>query len=347
MNIQKQSFGKTPEGDAVDLYTLTNDRKMRVAIMTYGATITSVEVPDRNGKIENVVLSLETLEGYLKGHPYFGSTVGRFANRIAKGRFRLRDKEYRVATNDGPNHLHGGVKAFDKVVWKAATVENADSVGVVFTHESPDGDEGYPGNLHVRVTYTLTNDDELRMEFAATTDQTTIVNLTNHAYWNLAAAKRDVLDHELFINAESYLPVDAALTPLGELRSVAGTPMDFREPKTIGCRIANVEGGYDHCYVVNGGKVVQEPGLIARAYEPTSGRVMEVFATQPGVQLYTGNFLDGTLERDGQKFGKHFAFCLETQHYPDSPNQPAFPTTVLNPGEKYLHTTIHKFGVKS
>jgi aldose 1-epimerase len=260
-------------------------------------------------------------------------------------RFTLQGKEYVLATNNGPNHLHGGKIGFDKVVWKAEPVETADSVGVVFTHVSPDGDEGYPGKLNVKAVYTLTDANQLNIDYTATTDAPTIVNLTNHAYWNLTAARRDVLEHQLTLNADHYLPVDAGLIPTGTLQAVAGTPMDFTRPETIGARIAQVEGGYDHCYVINREPGTTGPTLAARVVEPTSGRVMEVFATQPGVQLYTGNFLDGTLRRGNTAFAKHFAFCLETQHYPDSPNRTAFPSTLLVPGETYRHTTIHKFGV--
>ena len=251
MSVHKELFGKTPEGVAVDLYTLTNSKGLRVKIMTYGATIISVEAPDRKGKAENVTLSLDKLDEYLKGHPFFGSTVGRYANRIAKGKFTLDGKQYTLATNNNENHLHGGIKGFDKYVWDAKPVETADSVGVVFTHESPDGDEGYPGKLNAKVTYSLTNDNELKMEYEATTDKPTIVNLTNHTYWNLTGATDDVLGHELMLNADRYLPVDKGLIPLGELRTVKGTPMDFTKPMAIGSRIAKVEGGYDHCYVLN------------------------------------------------------------------------------------------------
>lgn len=346
MTLNKEPFGRMPNGEVVDRYTFSNRHGLRVAMLTYGATITAVEVPDRNGRIENIVLSLDSLQDYLKGHPYFGSTVGRYANRIAKGRFSLLNKEYVLATNDGANHLHGGVVGFDKVVWKAEPIETAESVGVAFTHESPDGDEGYPGRLLVKATYVLTNDNALNIEYTAATDAPTVVNLTNHAYWNLTAARRDVLGHELTLNADRFLPVDAGLIPLGKLQAVAGTPMDFTKPETIGARIAQVDGGYDHCYVINHNSRETGPTLTARAVEPASGRVMEVFATQPGVQLYSGNFLDGTLRRGNAAFAKHFAFCLETQHFPDSPNQPAFPSTVLMPGQTYRHTTIHRFGVK-
>ena len=346
MTVEKQVMGKTPHDEVVHLVTLENANGLKVKIMTFGATITAVEVPDRNGKIENVTLYLDSLDDYVKGHPFFGSTVGRYANRIAKGKFTLDGKEYTLATNNGENHLHGGVKGFDKAVWKAKPVRAEDSVGVTFTHTSPDGDEGYPGTLKATVTYSLSNDDDLRMEYSATTDKPTVVNLTNHAYWNLAGAgSGDVLDHDLMINADRYLPVDEGLIPLGELAPVKGTPMDFTTPHKIGARIDQVEGGYDHCYVL----VNKKPGklsLCARVKEPTSGRVMEIRTTEPAVQLYTGNFLDGSLTAGGKKYQKHYAFCLETEHFPDSPNRPEYPPVVLRPGEKYRHLTIHKFSVE-
>ncbi|MCG2682701.1 MAG: galactose mutarotase [Planctomycetales bacterium] len=347
MSIKKEPFGKTPEGADVDLYTLTNANGLRVKIMTYGATITSVEVPDRDGLPANVTLSLDSLDDYLKGHPFFGSTVGRYANRIAKGKFSIDGKEYTLATNNGPNHLHGGEKGFDKVVWKAEPIEGKDFVGVAFSYESPDGEEGYPGILSAKVTYSLTNNNELRMDYVAETDKPTVVNLTNHAYWNLAGGGAgDVLDHLLTLNADRFLPTDDGLIPLGELEPVAGTPMDFTQPKTIGSRIGQVEGGYDHCYVLNKTDGDTEPTFVAKITEPGSGRVMEIFTTQPGVQFYTGNFLDGTLTGGGKPFKRHYGFCLEAQHYPDSPNRPEFPTTLLRPGEKYRHLTVHKFSVE-
>lgn len=346
MALMKEPVGKTPDGTVVDRYTMTNSHGMRVAMLTYGAMLTSVETPDRQGRIENIVLSLDSLQDYFNGHPYMGSTVGRFGNRIAKGRFSLLGKEYKLATNNGPNHLHGGNRGFDKIVWHAEPVETADSIGLIFSLESPDGDEGYPGKLKVQAVYTLNDANELNIEYTATTDAPTIVNLTNHAYWNLSAGASNVLNHELTLNADRYLPVDAGLIPTGELRSVNGTPMDFTRPQTIGSRIAQVEGGYDHCYVLNRSEGETKPTLAARVFEPKSGRTMEVYATQPGVQLYTGNFLDGSLHRGNTSFVKHFAFCLETQHFPDSPNQPPFPSTVLTPGQQYRHTTLHKFGVK-
>ena len=347
MSINKEHFGKTSEGAEVDLYTLTNANGLRVKIMTYGATITSVEVPDRDGRLANVTLSLDSLDDYLKGHPFFGSTVGRYANRIAKGKFSIDGKEYTLATNNGPNHLHGGEKGFDKVVWKTEPIKGEDSVGVAFSYQSPDGEEGYPGTLSAKVTYSLTNDNQLRMDYEAETDKPTVVNLTNHAYWNLAGGGTgDVLDHLLTLNADRFLPIDDGLIPLGELKPVGDTPMDFTHPMTIGSRIKQVEGGYDHCYVLNKTDGVTKPTFVAKITEPGSGRVMEIFTTQPGVQLYTGNFLDGTVTGGGKPFKKHYGFCLETQHYPDSPNRSEFPSTLLTPGEKYRQTTVHKFSVE-
>jgi len=347
MSIQKETFGKTSDGTEVDRYSLTNANGLRVKVMTYGATVTSVEVPDRNGKMANVTLNLETFEQYLAGHPCFGTVCGRYANRIAKGKFTLDGTEYTLAINNGPNHLHGGRKGFDKRVWRAEPVESEDSVGVALSYNSRDGEEGYPGNLSVKVTYTLTNDDELKMEYIARTDKATPVNLTNHAYWNLAGAgSGDVLEHQLMINADRYLPVDKTLIPLGKPAGVKDSPMDFTVPKTIGSRIAEVEGGYDHCYVLNK-KEGETLSLAARVVEPTSGRVMEIYTTQPGIQLYTANGLDGRLSgAAGKPYGKHHAFCLETEHFPDSPNQPDYPSTVLQPGQTFRELTVHKFGVQ-
>jgi len=350
MTIDKQTYGKTPDGTEVDQYTLADAKGLRVKIITYGAMITSVEVPDRDGKPANVTLHRDSLKDYLAGHPFFGCAVGRYANRIAKGKFTLDGHEYTLATNNGPNHLHGGNKGFDKYVWKAEPVEGDGFVGVKFSHVSPDGDEGYPGELKATVIYTLSNDNELKMDYTATTDKPTVVNLTNHAYWNLAApggypGSGDVLGHELTLNADRYLPVDAGLIPLGELKPVKGTPMDFTQPKTIGSRIEQIEGGYDHCYVLNK-KEGEKLSLAARVVEPKSGRTMEIYTTQPAIQLYTGNFLDGTVTGGGVAYQKHFALCLETEHYPDSPNRPEYPSTVLRPGETYHEVTVHKFSVQ-
>ena len=346
MNIEKEPYGKMPDGTEVDQYTLTNANGLKVKIITYGAMITAVEVPDRDGKLANVTLNRDSLDDYLAGHPYFGCVAGRYANRIAKGKFTLDGTEYTLATNNGPNHLHGGNKGFDKYVWKTGPVGADPSAGVSFSHVSPDGDEGYPGELKATVTYSLTEGNELKMEYTATTTKPTVLNLTNHAYWNLAGAgSGDVLGQELMLNADRYLPVDDGLIPLGELKSVNDTPMDFTQPKTIGSRIDQVEGGYDHCYVLNK-KEGGETSLVARVADPKSGRVMEIYTTQPAVQFYTGNFLDGSVSGGGVAYQKHYGFCLETQHYPDSPNQPAFPSTVLRPGETYHEVTVHKFSVQ-
>lgn len=346
MSVQAKPFGQMPDGTTVDLYTLTNANGLKVKIMTYGATLVGVEAPDRQGQLTNVTLSLETLADYLAGHPFFGSIAGRFANRIAQGKFTLDGVTYKLATNNGPNHLHGGRKGFDKAVWKAEPIQQSDFVGVALTHVSPDGDEGYPGTVKVTARYTLNQANELKMEYTANAGKATPLNLTNHAYWNLAGpAAGDVLGHELMVNADRYLPVDDGLIPLGELASTKGTAMDFTEAQTIGSRIAQVKGGYDHCYVLNQAK----PGdltLAARAVEPKSGRVMEVYTTQPGVQLYTGNFLDGKLKANGVAYQKHDGFCLETQHFPDSPNRPEFPSTILRPGQTYHQVTVHKFSVQ-
>ena len=345
MGIKREPFGQA-DGTDVELYTLSNDNGLKVKIMTYGATITAVEVPDRDGKIENVTLRRDSLDDYLAENPYFGSTIGRYGNRIAKGKFTLDGVEYTLAVNNEPNHLHGGAKGFDKVVWTAERVESEGSVGVKFSYVSPDGEEGYPGTLSAAVTYSLNNDNELKMDYTATTDKPTVCNLTNHSYWNLGpAAAGGILDHQMMINADGFLPVDDGLIPLGTVDPVKDTPMDFTEPKTIGARIDQVEGGYDHCYVLNR-KPEEEMCLVAKIVAPGNGRVMEIFTTEPAVQFYTGNFLDGTITAAGATYEKNHAFCLETQHYPDSPNQPDFPTTVLRPGETYRHTTVHKFSTQ-
>jgi aldose 1-epimerase len=345
MKMTKEPFGKTADGQEVDLYTLTNAHGMRVKIMSYGAIVVSVEVPDRDGKLANVNLGFDNLDMYLKGHPYFGATIGRYGNRIAKGKFTLDGKEYTLAVNNGPNHLHGGLKGFDKVVWKVDDTLDLANPRIVFHHSSPDGDEGYPGKFDVTVTYTLTKDNELRIDYQAETDKPTVFSLTNHCYWNLAGAGNgDVLKQVLTLNCDKYLPIDATQIPLGEERDVTGTPMDFRTPTAIGARIAQVEGGgYDHCYVINGydGK---SPQLAARVVDPASGRVMEITTTEPGIQLYTGNGLGD--DAGSAHAGKHGAFCLETQHYPDSPNQLKFPSVVLKPGEKYQSATVHRFSVE-
>ncbi len=345
-DVAKKPIGKTPAGIEVDQYTLTNAAGLRVTLMTYGATLTSVCVPDRAGKVENVILTQDSLPDFLHADAYFGATVGRYANRIARGKFKLDGREYTLAVNNSPNHLHGGIKGFDKVVWKAEPVRTADSAGVRFSYVSPDGDEGYPGKLSAQVTYSLTSKNELKMEFVAATDKPTVVNLTNHAYWNLAGAgSGDILGHQLTLLADAYLPVDDGLIPLGEAKAVKDTPMDFTTPHLIGERIRQVGAGYDHCYVLSR-KDGKNLSLAVRVVEPKSHRTMEIYTTQPAIQLYTGNFLDGTLKSGGKSYQKHAGFCLEANHYPDSPNHPAFPSTLLKPGETYQETTVHKFGVE-
>lgn len=348
-NVEKIVFGKTADGKPVDLYVLTNSKGMTAKVMTYGATLTALTAPDRDGKFDEVTLGFDDLKSYLAGHPFFGSTAGRVANRIAKGRFTLDGKEYKLATNNGPNHLHGGTKGFDKAMWNAEPVPAADGAAVKFTYRSPDGEEGYPGNLSVAVIYTLTNQNELKIHYAATTDKATPVNLTNHAYFNLGGVKAGtILDHELQLEADRYTPADATLIPTGQIESVKGTPLDFTKPTAIGARIGQIKAdpvGYDHNFVLNsGGKSL---ALAARVYEPKTGRIMEMFTTEPGVQFYTGNFLDGKIKgKSGVVYPKHQGFCLEAQHFPDSVNQPKFPSVVLTPGKTYKQTTIYKFSAK-
>ncbi|MCX6566775.1 MAG: galactose mutarotase [Candidatus Aminicenantes bacterium] len=345
MNVFKAPFGTLPDGSAVDLYTLTNKNGLKARLMTYGATLVSLDLPDRNGDFADCVLGYDVLDGYLKASPYFGAIVGRYGNRIAKGKFVLDGKTYTLATNDGANHLHGGVKGYDKVLWAAEPVQDSTGVGVRFTYLSKDGEEGYPGNLDIAVTYVLTDDNELIVSYEAKTDRPTIVNLTHHSYFNLTGGQRDILGHELLLAADRYTPVDAGLIPTGALTPVEGTPMGFTTPTAIGSRIADVPGGYDHNYVLtSGGKTM---ALAARVTESESGRVMEISTVEPGIQFYSGNFLDGTITgKTDQVYGKYWGFCLETQHFPDSPNHPNFPSTVLRPGETYKTLTIHKFSVK-
>jgi aldose 1-epimerase len=348
--IKKQAFGMTASQEAVELYTLTNANGMEARIMTYGGTVVSLKVPDRHGKLGDVVLGYETLDGYLKNSPYFGAIVGRYGNRIGKARFSLNGKEYTLPKNNGENTLHGGIKGFDKVVWKAKEVKSKEGIGLSLSYVSKDGEEGFPGTLSVTVVYTLTNNNELNIEYTATTDKTTVVNLTHHSYFNLAG-EGGILNHELMIDANRFTPVDSGLIPTGELRTVKETPMDFTKSTVIGARIDQQDEqltlgrGYDHNWVINnrtGGLA-----LAARVYEPGSGRAMEVYTTEPGIQFYSGNFLDGSITgKDGQAYKQRYGFCLETQHFPDSPNKPGFPSTVLKPGQRYKTTTIYKFSVK-
>jgi aldose 1-epimerase len=332
--------------------TLKNSRGMEVRAIPYGGIITSIRVPDRAGRLDDVVLGYDSAESYEKNNaPFMGAIIGRFGNRIAKGMFVLDGQTFRLATNNGPNHLHGGNKGFDKVVWASEEFRNADGTGVAFRYTSHDGEEGYPGTLTVRVTYTLTDKNELIVDYFATSDKPTPVNLTQHSYFNLTGASRDVLDHEVTIDADRFTPVDANLIPTGILQPVAGTPLDFRQSAAIGSRIDQDDEqlkfamGYDHNFVVNR----SGEGLVhaARVFEPSTGRVLDVSTTEPGVQFYTGNFLDGTITgKSGRVYRRRFGFCLETQHFPDSPNQPQFPSTILRPGSEYRSRTVFAFSVK-
>ena len=348
--VEKSVFGTTKEGLVVDLYTLTNKNGMTARVITYGALLTELHVPDKQGKMADVVLGFKDLATYEAGHPYFGATVGRVGNRIAKGRFTLEGKQYALATNNGPNHLHGGNVGFDKRIWKAQPVQVADGAAVRFTYVSPDGEEGYPGTLTSTVTYMLTDRDELKLDYTASTDKATPVNLTHHSYFNLSGEGHgDILGHELTILADRYTPVDDTLIPTGQLAEVEGTVMDFRKPVTIGARIAKVPGappgGYDHNYVLRSGGGALALAAVVR--DPTSGRVLEVLTTEPGLQFYSGNFLDGTLVgKAGVAYARHAGFCLETQHFPDSVNRANFPTTILAPGQTYRSTTIYRFSAK-
>ncbi len=353
ITLHMTPFGKTPAGDEVTLYTLRNGQGMEIAVMNYGAILTSVRVPDSKGQVADIALGFDSLEGYLGTQPYMGATVGRYANRIAKGRFTLNGEQYTLAVNNGANALHGGLKGFDKKIWRAKNVSSDDGPAVEMTYVSPDGEEGYPGTLTATVTYSLSNDNEVRIHYKATTDADTVLNLTNHSYFNLAGAgKGTILDHMVAINADRFTPVDSGLIPTGELKSVEGTPFDFRTPTAIGARIdetgdeqIKLGGGYDHNFVLNGG--AGKLRFAARAKEPVSGRVMEVFTDQPGLQFYTGNFLDGSVTgKGGIQYEKRFGFCMETQHFPDSPNKPEFPSVLLKPGETFETTTVYKFSTE-
>jgi aldose 1-epimerase len=348
--IQKESFGATPDGQAVEIYTLRNDKGAEARIMTYGGILVSLKVPDKSGQMGDVVLGYDNLDSYVKNSPYFGALIGRYGNRIAKGHFTLDGTEYTLATNNYPNSLHGGVKGFDKRVWTASARQGADGPQLVLKYLSKDGEEGYPGNLKVTATYTLTQDNAIRLQYRAETDKDTVLNLTQHSYFNLAG-KGDILSHQLMIPADRFTPVDATLITTGELRPVENTPFDFRTPTTIGARIGQEDeqlkfgGGYDHNWVVN--KEFGQLGLMARVTDPESGRVLEVLSTEPGLQFYTGNFLDGTITgKDGRVYPHRGAFCMEPQHYPDSPNKPEFPTVELKPGQVYQNTIMYRFSVQ-
>ncbi len=350
--VQKSNFGVTAEGDSVYAYVLKNNNGMEVTILNYGGIIQSVKVPDKNGEMGDVVLGFNNIEKYQKYSPYFGALIGRFGNRIAKGTFTLNDSTYHVPINDGPNSLHGGKKGFDKRIWDVTPFNKDSSEGLKLHYLSPDGEEGYPGNLDVNVTYTLNNQNELQIEYNATTDKPTVINLTNHSYFNLREGKDSINDYVLKIDADHFLPVDSTLIPTGEYRPVAGTPFDFTKPTKIGLHLNDTvkqmqlaNGGYDFCWVLNKPHNLSNPAV--SVYDPKSGRILKVYTTEPGVQFYSGNFLEGAFKgKGGIAYPKHSAIVLETEHFPDSPNQPKFPSTTLKPGEKYHSTTIYKFGVK-
>jgi aldose 1-epimerase len=349
--ISRAAFGTSQDGQPVESFTLRNASGIEMRVISLGGIITHLSTPDRNGAPADIVLGFDSLDGYLKEHPYFGAIIGRYGNRIGKARFAIDGTTYTLAANNGPNHLHGGVKGFDKVVWQAEPQNTTDGQRVVFTRTSTDGEEGYPGSLTVKVTYTLTDRNEVAIDYEATTDKTTHVNLTHHSYFNLAGhGSGDILGHELMIDADRYTPVDETLIPTGELAPVEGTPFDFRQSTPIGARINQPDNqqivfgkGYDHNWVLNGSGFRRA----ARAYEPASGRTLEVATTEPGLQFYSGNFLDGTVTgKGGAVYNHRTGFCLETQHFPDSPNQPSFPATLLKPGETYRTRTVYTFGVQ-
>lgn len=346
--VTAESFGTMPDGHAVTLYTVRNKQGMTMGVINYGGIIVSLTAPDKNGTYNDVVLGFDSLSQYLKGNPaYFGALIGRYGNRIAKGKFKIDKVEYSLPVNNGVNSLHGGTKGFDKVYWDIAV--QPDSSSLKLTYKSADGEQGYPGNLQAEVIYTLTEQNEVRVDYSATTDKKTVVNMTQHTYFNLTGdPNKDILAHQLMLQADQYLPVDKGLIPTGELRNVAGTPFDFKTLTAVGSRINDKDeqvklgGGYDHCWILTGSDGSLRK--IGELYEPTSGRLVEVSTTEPAIQFYTGNFLDGTLTGKGGIVYKHrTGLCLETQHYPDSPNQSAFPSTLLNPGDTYKTTTVYKF----
>lgn len=352
--VQRQPFGELATGQAVEMFTLRNAHGIEIELTNYGGIITSIRTPDRAGRFADIVLGYDDLAGYIRSSPYFGAIVGRYANRIARGRFTLDGRTYSLAVNNGPNSLHGGLRGFDKVVWDAKPFRNQEGEGVALEYTSRDGEEGYPGTLRAGVTYTLTQDDRLMVDYTATTDKATPVNLSQHTYWNLVGdPSRDILGHVLTINADSITPVDSTLIPTGVIAPVDGTPFDFRIPTAIGARIdqktneqIRFGGGYDHNFVLNGGG--SPPGFLrfaARVSEPTSGRTLEIFTTEPGLQFYSGNFLDGSITgKRGSVYRYRHGLALETQHFPDSPNHPNFPSTVLRPGQEFRSRTVFQFG---
>jgi len=352
-SVTKSDFGTTPSGKPVELYTLRNSKGAEACIMTYGGIVQKLVMPDKNGKMEDIVLGFDSLDGYTgTNDPYFGALIGRYGNRIGGAQFTLEGKTYTLAKNNNGNTLHGGIKGFDKVIWTAKPSVGIAGPQLTLAYVSLDGEEGFPGNLEVSAIYTLTENNELKLEFTAHTDKPTVVNLTHHSYFNLAGqGNGDILNHVVYINSDKTTPVDSGLIPTGAFADVTGTPFDFRKPTTIGARINDPDPilqygpGYDHNWIIN--KPLGQFGLQARVVEPTSGRVMEVWSDQPGLQFYAGNFLDGSITgKDGKVYQKHYAFCMEPQHYPDSPNKPLFPTTELKPGETYHNTIVYKFSVQ-
>jgi aldose 1-epimerase len=353
--LRRAPFGRTADGQPVELFTLTNAHGVEVQLTNYGGIITALKTPDRSGRFDDIVLGYDSLNGYLRNSPYFGAIVGRYGNRIAKGRFTLDGTTYHLAINNGPNSLHGGIRGFDKVVWNAEPFRNDGAEGVALEYTSADMEEGYPGTLRARVTYSLTEDNRLIVDYQATSDKPTPINLTQHSYWNLAGdGSRDILAHVLTINADSMTPVDSTLIPTGEILQVAGTPFDFRTPMAIGARIDQRQntqirygGGYDHNFVLNrGGAATGSLLHAAHVAEPSTGRTLDIFTTEPGIQFYSGNFLDGTITgKAGHIYRHRYGLALETQHYPDSPNHPNFPSTILRPGQQYRSRTVFAFGV--
>ncbi len=344
-------YGITPEGNGVTEFTLTNKSGMLMKVINYGCTITSLMIPDRNGHADDIVLGFDSLQGYVESPHFVGSIIGRYANRIANGKFELDGHEYSLSINHPPHHLHGGFKGFDKVVWDSAEFQNKEGVGIDFFYQCKDGEEGYPGNLEVHVKYLLSHHDEIIFSYEAKTDKKTIINLTQHSYFNLTGGKENIPDHQLMIDADYFLPVDSSMIPTGEIKHVKGTPFDFREHKKIGRDIhvddaqLQIALGYDHNWILN--KAGEGPVHAATLYDSDSGRMLEVYTTEPGIQLYTGNFLDHAVSgKNKREYGPYAGLCLETQHFADSPNHAEFPSTVLKPGEQFQSTTILKFSVK-
>jgi len=351
-SVKKESFGTLPDGTPVDLFTMTNAQGMEIRATNYGGIVVSLRVPDKKGNLDDIALGFDDLRGYLANTPYFGAIIGRYGNRIANGKFTLDGKEYSLARNNGPNSIHGGLKGFNKVLWQAEPFQSPAGVGIILTYTSKDGEEGYPGNLKTKVTYTLTDKNEWIIDYEAVADNATPLNLTEHTYFNLAGeGKGNILGHILQLKANHFTPVDQNLIPVGELRAVKNTPLDFTEPTAIGARIdadyeqLHLGRGYDHNFAID--QKGSDPVLAARVKEPTSGRVLEVYTTEPGLQFYTGNFLDGTITgKQGHVYKRRYGFCLETQHFPDSPNHPDFPTTILRPGRTYHSRTIYKMSAE-